>query len=273
MNLLPVDFQKERTFGVLLDCIAEVSATGVARDDGFTATWAGPPNLTTVDVFGGAWHFAHTAVANQLLVVATTNEVFQFVQNLPIRFQARLHPGPTTPEELNIFLGCMNAIGTAPCVDAGAGPKATGEHFGCYTPEAGGAVYAAADDDMWMAVSMHNDVRQETILNAANSIDGQDHRVYVAGPGAGIEHDFIAEWVPTNPVPGVGAVAPTIFDAECRFWIDGHLVAKHTMAGVNQITIVNTQLMNFGLATLNTAAASLLDLKQLKCDQLQRPRV
>lgn len=268
MRNLPIDYTPETSFGVELDCVSEVAATTVAMDNGFTAVHAAPPTITSPDAFGGRWLFTHTAVANQEMQVYSTNEIFQFVDGLPIRFHARFLAGPTTPEEENIFIGCMNAFATAPVVDAGAGPKATGDHFGFYTPEAGGAVYAAADDDMWIAVSQHNGTGQETILNAANSLDGQDHRVYAAGPGAGIEADLVAEWMPTNLVSGVAGLAPTILDAEVRFWINETLVAKHQMVGVNQITIANTTLMNFGIGMQNTAAATTAILSRMGCRQL-----
>jgi hypothetical protein len=272
MRNLRVDYAPLERFGVELDCISEVAATTVAMDNGFTALYTAPTTITSPDVFAGRWLFTHTAVADQLMAVYTTNEIFQFVAGHPMWFHGRLLLGPTTPEEINAFLGCMNAFATAPVVNAGAGPKATGDHFGFYTPEAGGAVYAAADDDMWMAVSQHNGVRLETILNAANSLDGQDHRAYVAGPGAGIETDLEAQFMPTNLVSGVAGVAATIFDAEISFWVNNVLVAKHQHRGVQQITIANTTLMNFGFAMQNTAAASTALLSRMGCHQLYDAR-
>jgi len=271
MRLLPVDHHKEKVVGVELDCASEVAATTVAMDNGFTATHAAPPTIATPDFFGGRWTMTHTAVANQLMVVASTNEIFQFVQGRPIRFICDLQPGLTaqTPEELNLFAGCMNAFTTAPCVDAGAGPKATGDHFGFYTPEAGGAAFTAAEDNFWMARSQHNGTAMATVLDAAHSHDGQDHLAYDATSGDGIAHRLIAEFAPTNAVPGVGGVAATIFDAEIRFEMDGVLVAKHLHRGTNQITIASTTLMQGGLACLNTAAASIMNLDYMKCEQLR----
>jgi len=264
-----LDFNVLNSFGVELDCISEAAATTVAMDNGFTNVHAAPPTITTPDAFGGRWLYTHTAAANQEMQTHTTNEIFQFVQGQPIWFHGRLLLGPTTPEEENVFLGCMNAFATAPVVDAGAGPKATGDHFGFYTPEAGGTVFAAADDDMWIAVSQHNGTEIRTVLNAENSLDRQDHRAYAAGPGAGIEADFEADFVPTGPIGGTGGV--TIFDADIEFHINGRTVAvHHHSAGAGggiAITVANTTLMNFGLALQNTAAATTAILSRMGCHQ------
>ncbi len=264
---LHLDYTPLNSFGVELDCISEVGGTGVDQANGFVSVYASPPTITTPDTFAGRWLFTHTAAANQTMNVYTTNEIFQFVQGLPIWMHGRVLLGPGTPEEENMFLGCMNAFNTAPCVDAGAGPKVTGDHFGFYTPEQGGATFGALEDDMWIAVSQHNGTAIQTVLNAANSIDRQDHRAYAAGPGAGQETDFEAHFVPTGPVPVPAGTAVVIFDATVQFWINGVNVAVHNHSGADQITIGNTTLMNFGLALLNTAAATTAFLSRMGCHQ------
>jgi len=266
---MPIDFHNEKSFGVFLDCIRESAATTVNGDDGFVSVFPAGSSMPSGDVFNGQWAMTTDADDNELLLVHTTNEIFQFVQDLITRFWARLTP-LTLPAEQNIFVGCMNAIATAPVVDAGAGPKATGDHFGFYTPESGGATFTAAEDNFWMARSQHNGVAIATILDAARSLDGQDHLAYTAG-GVGIERDLIAECVPTNAVPGVAGAAVTIFDMEVRFWLDGVLVAKHLHRGTQQVTIASTTLMNFGVAVQNITDIVVLNLDFLKCEQLLAP--
>lgn len=266
---LPVDFTPLNSFGVELDCNELISASGVETAKGWTFVHASPPTITSPDTFGGRFLFTHTAIANQVMQIYSNNEIFQMVQGRPIWFHGRVLLGPGTPEEENVFLGCMDAFTTAPLVDAGAGPKATGDHFGFYTPEQGGTVFLAADDDMWIAVSQHNGTAIRTVLNAANSIDRRDHRAYATGPGAGIETDFECHFVPTGPVPVPAGTAVVIFDAEVQFWIDGVLVAVHNHSGgTNQITVAATTLMNFGIAFLNTAAATTAFLSRMGCHQL-----
>ncbi len=265
-----LNFNALTSFGVELTGNEAVAATTVEMANGFTAVHAAPPTITRQDIFGGRYLFTHTAAANQYMALYSNAEMFQFVQGQPIWFHARLLLGPTTPEEENLFIGCMDALQTAAVVDAGAGPKATGDHFGFYTPEAGGVTFDAADDDMWIAVSQHNGTEIRTVLNAANSIDRQDHRAYVAGPGAGIETDFEADFVPTGPIGGTGGV--TIFDADIEFTINGLTVAvHHHSAGAGggiAITVANTTLMHFGIAMQNTAAATTALLSRMGCHQL-----
>ncbi len=264
---LELDYTPLNSFGVELDCISEVAATTVNQPNGFVSVYGSPPTITTPNTFAGRWLYTHTAAAGQTMHTYTTNSIFQFVQGLPIWMHGRVLLGPTTPEEENVFLGCMTAFNTAPLVDAGAGPKASDDHFGFYTPEQGGTTFDALEDDMWIAVSQHNGTAIRTVLNAANSIDKRDHRAYVAGPGAGIETDFEAHFVPTGPVPVPAGTAVVIFDAEVSFWVDGALVAVHNHSGANQITIASTTLMNFGLALLNTAAATTAFLSRMGCHQ------
>jgi hypothetical protein len=263
MRQLPNDFIPEKTFGVEINACAEVAATTVAMDNGFTFTAPVAGTCQAGDTFGGMWLYSHTAGAAELGAVVTTNEIFQFVVGRPIRFIADI-TFQLLATELNWFCGCQNAMLTAPTITAGGGMKATGDHFGFYTPDSSSAVFATPASIF--CVSMHNGTAQITELTAANSLDGQAYVVAI-----GTQHEFRAEWIPTGSEPGVGGIAPTIFEAEIHFYIDGVLVAVHRQNGANRITAANTTLMNFGIYSENITDIITYEIRQLKCRQLRTP--
>ena len=271
MRLMPVDYHKEHVVGVETDFLHGSFATGVAQADGFTFTHA-VGAIATGDALHGRAVMTTTAADNQFLSIWTTNEIFQFLNDCPIRFKGLLQPGATAqlPEELNIFVGCMEDADTATELqDAGAGPRADSDMFGFYTPEAGGAVFP--NPEVWHAVSSFGANQQITPLIAANpaNLSGVDWKVYDATTGDGILRELVAEWVPTNVVPGVAGAAPTILDAEVRFWLNGQLVCKHQMTGTYQITMATAELMNFGVVICNITDISVLNVDYLKCEQLR----
>lgn len=273
---MPVDFHKEQVVGVEEEFIHAMFATGVALSNGFTATHA-VGTIATEDSLHGRGQMDFTAADAEYISYLTTWEIFQFLNDCPIRFKAIVEPGGTAevPEELNLFVGCMENMDTATeFVAAGGGMRALcGDLFGFYTPEAGGTVY---DDTFWQCVSGHNDLEQYTLLSAANpdNLSGADVLVIDATTGDGIAREFVAEWKPTNLVPGIGGVAATILNAEVNFWVNGVHVAKHEQRGTFQITRATAELMNFGFVGMNGAASSAnsqpgLILDYLKCEQLR----
>lgn len=273
---IPVLFHEEYVFGAFTDCIETVAATGVAMDTGFTCTYAAG-DITEADGFGGEWLFTWTVADEEYISAITTQEIFEFILGKPIRFAVELTPGLTadTPEELNLFIGCMENMDTASEFQtAGAGMRALcGDLFGFFTPESVTAVFP--NPEVWHVVTGHNDILQYTPLIAGeqNNISHVDWKVYDPTSGNGITRKFVAEWMPLNVVPGVGGLAPTIIDAEVRYWIDGVLVAKHRQNGlIYFITIATTQAMNFGVVGMNAAASSVtaaLDLDYQKCEQVR----
>ena len=269
MRGLPVDYHNEHVVGVEDDFCHGSFATGVAQVNGFTFTHA-VGAIATGDYLHGRAVMTTTAADNEFLSILTTNEIFQFLNDCPIRFKVILDPGVTAelPEELNIFLGCMEDMDTATELqDAGAGPRADSDMFGFYAPEAGGAVY----NEYWHAVSGFGANQQITELSAANAnnLSGVDWKIYDPTTGDGLAHEFVAEWVPTNLVPGVAGAASTLMDAEVRFWIDGILVCKHQMTGTYVITMATAELMNFGVVISNITDISVLNVDYVKCEQLR----
>ena len=206
MRLLPVEQHKEQVVGVEEEFIHGSFATTVALGNGFTATHA-VGTIATEDALHGRGQFDFTAANAEYISYLTTWEIFQFLNDCPIRFKGIIEPGLTAevPEELNIFLGCMENMDTASeFVAAGGGMRLLcGDLFGFYTPEAGGAVF---DDTFWHCVSGHNDIEQYTELSAANvnNLSGADWLVIDGTTGNGIAREFVAEWKPTNLVPGIG---------------------------------------------------------------------
>lgn len=274
MRNLPVDFSFRDEFlhEVSEDFIHGSFATTVALGNGFTATHA-VGAITTADrtvLFPPRMNIAWTAADNEFNSYVTTNAVFIFHEGEPIRAKGRLTPGAAAqlPWELNLFLGCMEDMDTATEMqDAGAGPRADDDMFGFFTVENGGAVYPNSED-LWHCVSSFGALQQITVLDAATVLNGPEVRVNTgAGAGDGIEHEFVAEWVPTNVVPGVAGAAPTLFDAEVRFLVDGLLVAKHLMRGGFQITAATAAPMNFGIVGRNITDIADIDVDFLKCTQ------
>jgi len=268
MFQLPVEFHKEMVYGVEDDFLHEAVATGVAQDNGFTFTHAAA-GITCGDFRTGIATILHTAVANQFASILSTNAIFQFALGKPIRFIAKSVQPVLLPDELNIFVGCMEDMDTATeFTAAGGGMRAGSDMFGFFTPEAGGAVYPNTED-LWHCISNFGAVQQVTPLLGTNPLNllGADVKAQTAG--VGVRHELCAEWVPCNMVPGVAGAAPLLMDAEVRFWVDGILACKHEMRGVFQITVAAAVAMNFGLVEENTAGISSLNVDYLKCEQVR----
>ncbi len=271
MRNLPVEFHNEEVYGVFIDCMETVPASGVATLGAFVPTYA-VGDISESDLTGGVYLFTWTVADEEFISLLTAAELFEFISGKPIRFAAQLTPGLTadTPEELNIFIGCMENMDTATEMQAtGLGPRADSDMFGFFTVESVSAAYA--NPELWHCVSSFGALQTITPLIATNpnNLSGQDQKVF-DGDGNGIRRKFHAEWVPVNLVPGVAGLVPTLLDAEVRFWLDDKLVAKHQMRGAFQITIAGTEPMNFGIVGSNAAASSAtaaLNLDYLKCDQ------
>ena len=163
----------------------------------------------------------------------------------------------------------MEDMLTGPVIAAGAGPKLDSDLFGFYTPDSRST--RCVDDNFWYCVCSFGALQQITALTADNPLNISGQAVPVAVGGVGVRRVFEAEWVPTNVTPGVGGVAPTILEAEVRFLIDGEVVAKHLQRGVNQITIANHVLMDFGVAIENITDICVLNEDFLKCQQRRTP--
>ncbi len=252
------DFITEKTFGAELNTVAEIAASTVAMDSGFTFTAPVAGTCQVGDAFQGVVTYSHTIGAAELGALVTTNEVFNFVAGRPIRFIADI-TFVTLTTEINFFVGCQDAMLTAPTITAGGGMKATGQHFGFYTPDSSSAVFA--NSDSIFAVSMHNDIQQITELTALLSLDRQAYEV-----ADGVRHKFSAEWIPGANVGN----SATLFEAEIHFFIDDIHVATHRQSGaVNFITPGNTDLMQFGCVSENITDIIVYEIRQLKCRQLR----
>lgn len=269
MRGLPVEFHKEKNFGVETDFLHGSYATGVAQADGFTFTHV-VGAIVTADAFAGVATITSTAAGVEFNSILSTWEIFEFVRAKPIRFVALGVLPVLLPNEQNIFVGCMEDMDTATEMQAaGAGPRADSDMFGFFTPDDTALAAYVATSDYWHAVSSFGALQIVTPLIATNrnNLSGVDWKAQLGG--VGIEHDLFAEWVPTNVVPGVAGAAPTLMDAEVRFWIDDILVAKHEMRGAFQITIATVEEMNFGIVMENITDIASLDVGYLKCEQVR----
>ncbi len=281
MRNLPLWFHREAVFEVQADFAHDEHVTGTPQLDGWTPTFAAG-NMTTIDrvciADGGAIPFGPaileiegTAVADQFHSYLRTLEEFLFTTGLPIRFRADLPAGRADQnlDELNIFIGCMEDMDTATELqDDGLGPRADSDMFGFFkVAEVTGAYNGA----VWNCVSGFGANQQitELIPGNRNNLSGEYQKMY-ADTIFRNPVTLIAEWMPTGPVPGVAAVAPTILDAEVRFWINDVLVAKHTMAGQYQITLATAESMNFGYVSRTGLDQAIFNhLSYLKCTQLR----
>lgn len=270
MRLVPVDHHKEQVVGVEEEFVHASFATGVALPNGFTPTHA-VGAIVNGDTLHGEAVVTYTAAADEYCSYLTTNELFLMQNGLPIRFKAIIRPGLTAslPEEMNIFVGCMENMDTATeFVASGGGMRALcGDIFGFFTPESGGTVL---NDEWWHCITGHNDLEQVDEMSATNpnNLSGQDFPV-IDGAGDGITYELVAEWKPTNVVPGVAGVAATIINAETNFWINGIHVCKHEQRGTFEITIATAELMNFGYVGENLTDIAVVNLLYLKCEQLR----
>ncbi len=260
------DFLNEQSYGNEIDATIEVLATTVNMPSGFVYNQVGAAGtLQAGDTPGGMWLWSHTAGAAEIAALHTINHNYQFLIGQPMRFVADV-TFQLLATEFNFFVGCGNAIATAMTITAGGGMKVAGDHFGFYTPDSSSTVFGTPANIF--CVSQESGVAIITELTALNSIDRVAHPVSV-----GSHHMFRAEYVPTGPVPVPAGTAVVIFDAEIQFYIDGVLVAVHNHSGANQITIADTEVMQFGIYTENITSVATLELRQLKCRQLRvQPR-
>ena len=270
MNLLPNSFLNEHNYGVETD-FNHITCVTAEEKEGFTHLHT-VGAIATIDGRGGLAQLTWTAADNETLAIVTPNEIFEFVADKPIRFASRCVTPVTLGNQLNIFLGCMenmiDAVPSTAMVDAGAGPRLDSDMFGFFTPEAGGAVYPNTED-LWHCVSSFGALQQITPLNAANPLNLLGVDVEAWDGAAGVSHCFTAEWIPTNVVPGVGAIAPTLLDAEIHFYVDGVLACVHQQRGAFQITAATTEPMNFGIMGNNITDVASLTLDALKCRQVR----
>jgi hypothetical protein len=253
------DFINEESFGVEINPCAAVAATGVAMDNGFTYTQDNANTLQAQDIFEGAWLATHTVDDDDVIVLNTSFECFQFVLGQPIRFIADIH-FVLLGTECNMFVGCIDDMGGATTITAGGGMKATGDHFGFYMPGSESVVFD--NPASIFCVSQESGVAMITELTAANSIDRVAHVVTDTS-----RHQFLAEFVPTGPIGGTGGV--TIFDADIEFKIDGVTVCVHHHTGANALTVADTELMDFGVYSENETDIITYNIRHLKCRQLR----
>ena len=275
MNLLPVEFHNEKVYGVNDDFLHAFFATGVAGDNGWTSTHA-VGAITMGDARGGQMVMTASGADDEFMSHLTTNEIFEFVSGKPIRFLARWDASTADEslDEMNVWAGCMEDMNTTDeILDACAGPRADSDMFGFFKAgTTGAAVPPLFNPNLWQCVSSFGALQQITELSAANplNLSGEDQKPFSPTTAFARAAELIAEWVPTNFVPGVAAAAPTLLDAEVRFWINGRLVAKHQQVGAFQITIAGTEEMNFGVVTRQSAAqASVCRWGQVKCEQVR----
>jgi len=278
MRNLPIDYFPEHAYDAILDKFDFAFATATARTDGWTpvfgaGTMAAADRAVTIEE-PSTLVITGTAVDDQFTALWRSLEEFKFHNDQPIRFRVDFPAGAADQnlDEQSLFVGCLEgADGATDLLDDGAGPILDRDKFGFYKAGATGATWAAG---YWWCVSSFGANQQATQLSAANplNLSGVEYKQYDATTIFRHKQSLVAEWVPTNLVPGVAGAAPTILDAEVRFWINGVLVCKHMMNGTYQITTATAEAMNFGYVSRMTAAEIAVNhLSFLRCTQLRNP--
>jgi len=278
MRGLPIDYFPEQALDVIHDKFHGEYANATAQLDGWTpvfgaGTMAGGDRAVGIEE-PSRLVITDTAVDDQFMALWRTNEEFKFHPGQPIRFRVDFPAGAADQDndDLSLFVGCLEgADGATDLLDDGAGPILDADKFGFYKAGETGATWAA---NYWWCVSSFGANQQATQISAANAdnLSGVDYKQFDPTLRTRNEQSLIAEWMPTNLVPGVAGAAPTLLDAEVRFWINGVLVCKHVMNGTYQITLATAEAMNFGYVSRLTAAnAAVNEISFLRCTQLRRP--
>lgn len=278
--LLPFNEYPEKVHEVRDDFTYEGStatALPFLMPSGYVYTVPGGPlgSIISGDFRGGRAVMLTDGGANTLASIVTGNELFNYTLGKPIRSRVRIKLGSTRPAEANVWAGCMEAGEATPLQDAGAGPKVAVDAFGFYKAETGGAVY---NGNYWHAFSQFGNAPtfQITELSALNrnNLSGEDWKSYDPGTDIGILVDMAIEWMPQAPITAA------VFGAEVRFWLrretaegsgqftDWVLVAKHRMDGNFAITAATSDLMNHGVALMNIADITELNVDFVRCTQL-----
>ena len=253
MRTLPQDFFNEHVYSVEHQFEHSDFTTATATLDGWTPVFGAGAmavaDRAVTEEEPAILTITGTAVDDQFSALWRTREEFKFHNGRPMRFRVD-QPAGTADENLDqqsCYIGCLEgADGANDLLDDGAGPVLDRDKFGFYKCGATGA--AVFTPNTWVCFSSFGALQQTTELLAANpaNLSGehqtQHHPTTIIRRALRLE----AEWVPTNMVPGVAGAAPTLMDAEVRFWINGELVAKHEQRGAFQITAATAEAMNFG---------------------------
>ena len=282
MRLMPnINFERENCFEVFTQFDHDEYVTGTPQLDGWIPTFA-PGDMQTGEQISPAVSGVLTQPNSQITITGTpvadqfhsflrTHEEFIFSPNRPIRMSA-LFPrayADDNLDELNIFVGCMEDMDTATELqDDGAGPRADSDMFGFFKVAQATGDYAG---EVWNCVSGFGANQQITELVYTNplNLSGADQKVY-DGDVYRNRTKLVAEWVPINYVPGVAGAAPTLFDAEARFWINGVLCAKHQMRGAYQLTSLACEPMNFGYVSRTGLNQMIINhMEYLRCQQIR----
>ena len=277
MNLLPVEFHREMVFGIAHNFIHSDFTTATATIDGWTPVF-GAGTFVVADRALTIVEPAHltitgTAVNDEFSALWTTFEQFKFHLNKPIRFIVNQPVGTADQnlDEQSSFIGCLEgADGANDLLDDGGGPVLDRDKFGFYKCGTTGA--AVFTPNTFVCVSSFGALQQTTELTAANpaNLSGEHQKQHEPTTIIRRELEFVAEWMPTNLVPGVAGVAPTLLDAEVRFWINDRLVAVHKQSGAFQITRAAAEGMNFGyVSRMQAAQIAVNHLSFMKCEQLR----
>lgn len=189
----------QRQFGFFEDFLEFV--TGDLFTDTSADTGAAVAN---VDAAGGRVTLTTSNVDNNECYLHTTKELFLFAADKPIVFETRLQYAEANTDDANICFGLMNAVGANSILDNGGGPKA----------DYSGAVFFKVDGGTrWNVETSLGTSQTTTDLSATNSLD----KLAKTAGGASFQ-TFRIEVLPISST-----------EAEVSFYIDGVLVAKHSL--------------------------------------------
>ncbi len=188
-----------RNFGFFEDFHEFVSAdlfTDTSADSG--AAVAG------IDGAGGQVTLTTGGTDNNECYLLTTRELFLFAADKPLVFESRLKFTEANTDDANVCVGLMNAVGADSILDNGAGPKAS---------YSGAVFYKVDGGTRWQVQSSLATSKTTTDLSATNSLTKTAQT-----PGGGVWQVFRIEVVTISST-----------EAEVSFYLDGLLVAKHSL--------------------------------------------
>ncbi len=192
------------------------------------------------DVPSGVVRVVTTAADNDEGWLYTTQEAFLFQEHKALVFDFLGYYTTITNDTINVFIGFMDALGTTPFQDSGAGIKADFCGFGFM--RVGDGVATVADTNVWHTiVDNMTDFAQLDRALVANTRFGMQEVI----PKQDADQDTLYRL--SGMCRPIRLITATVLELEFAFWIDDRLVVYERAP----MTIANFTSMHGGIAIHN----------------------